>query len=167
MSCLFKQCWFRPQDIVWGERDVIRDEKKRQNMMILKFDQTKSFLSSDGTNQEWPLVRFVHLLKRLCSFPIVHYQRAPDNSHSQKPYQTNPAPTDPKQREFWGGHDKEEQMLHVSVRIEEGTKWQTRSREGWGQQHFCEPPGGRTSHQRTGCHEQGRFDTHSQKTQEE
>jgi len=37
--------------------------------MIPKLYQTKSFLSSDGTNQEWPLVGFVHLFKRLCSFP--------------------------------------------------------------------------------------------------
>ncbi len=64
----------------------------------------------------------------VCALFLVHYQRAPDNSHSQKPYQTNPAPTDPEQRGILCG--KEEQMLHVSVRIEEGTKWQTRSREG-------------------------------------
>ncbi len=40
----------------------------------------------------------------VCALFLVHYQRAPDNSHSQKPYQTNPAPTDPEQRGIlWQG----------------------------------------------------------------
>lgn len=42
------------------------------------------------------------IFSSVCALFLVHYQRAPDNNHSQKPYQTNPAPTDPEQREFCG-----------------------------------------------------------------
>lgn len=65
------------------------------------------------------------IFSSVCALFLVHYQRAPDNSHSQKPYQTNPAP-----REFTARRGK-----RCPSRVWEwrqGRRMTDRSREGWG-----------------------------------
>lgn len=118
-------CCFRPQDIVWGERDMIHEEKKRPNKTWWFWNVIKlkaSYHQMGPIKSGLWLGLFIY--SSVCALFLVHYQRAPDN-HSQKPYQTNPVP-----REFTARRGKRCPSWVLEWR--QGRRMTDRGREGWG-----------------------------------